>query len=810
MDISALLMLLKDNFFVNFLATAALNGGIAAWKNRMSKHDIFWQLINCMQEAHFDTCEKLGWEYNPDAFSAFFTELDTLSSASYSEEVLATTFVDAIGHPMDTAAIKCFILNFQIHLTLKKHEQLREFFKIHLQFEQYSISNIQKKYVDRFCLKRSLDGIHFFSLSELYMPNEYIVGNTSTIHSDLLELVNNLRHNKVTEFLKRKGIHGAEEIFALFVTGHQCTGKSALVSKLVFDYTENRSTGDNSLYVVSFEDKTFCNEDFNITNICEYLCIKKKNLQDATLLVDGLDESHMSSSMALSRTEELIYALREINCKLIVTSRPHFVFTSELRFSAEIILQPFSERQAIEWLNMSESLSTSSNLTALKHQIRGLTPEMKNIILIPYILQICVARSIDISGVTGVPKLYDIIWGGERAEFSDTPYNFSPRNRVQEWRRFQKEITQISIEHLNSLDNPIPIVEFSTEIFDPTEDKLINTEFFLFTKDNQNYSFVHDSIPQYFVARHIYETVTTVNVSNHFQNLLSEICNVLGRSSILSVGITGFIEYFVKRDSFKDFSLLIDFCKAFLSKGFDSQLTLQSDLESIQNHYYQIFISIVRLTFACVAPNIEKPKSFDFFALLNENERQHFIKYTTFGSEALDCLKICSFSNQKLDGIFLGGTNLRGKSIKHSSIRHAYFTNADIAGAYLLYCDFTLSIFDSAYCHNADFSESILFGCSFKCARLNGVNFSNANLSYADLRGAILTKCKFDGANLLGAKISVEQLRDIYSFDIAFIRENKIEVYLDDCPLPDELLLDEFRKQRPVAYALHFGFGDRN
>lgn len=803
MDLSNIFSILQSNYFASFFATTILNSTINAWKKRMSEHNILWQLLNCMQKAHQDTCKMLNWEYNPDAFSNFFIDVGKIASTIYSEEDLTAIFMDAVGHPMDNDAIKCWINNFQIHLTAKEHEQLRELLKLQLLFDQRSIPESQIKYVERFNHPQSLDGTHFFTLSELYIPNKYKMGND--IYNDLLELVNSFRENKIEEFLNAKGILKSEEIFALFVIGHQCTGKSALVSKIISDYTLNRVPGTNSLYVVSFSDRVFCNEEFNIYAICKYLCIKRKDLQNATLLVDGLDEANMSSSVALIRVEQLIYDLREINCKLVVTSRPNFVFTSEMRFAWEITLQPFSEEQAFKWLEISRSLYASSNSDVLKCQITTLSSEIKEIILIPYILQICVLYAIDIDGITGIPQLYDIIWGGRNAQFSLTPYNPVPRNRVREWERFQKEITEISIFYLNSLDRRISATEINNNISDSLEERKVITEFFLFTQDNKSYSFVHDSIPQYFVAQHLYNTITAINAPDDFKILISEINNVLIHNNFaLSAGITGFIEYFIKRDHFSNFGLLVDFCKAFLHKEFDDQFIFQSNLRGIQAYYYQRFISIVRLTFACITPNVKEFTHYDFFALLSEDEKQQFVNYTSFGNEALDCLRICSFSNKKLDRIFLNGTNLRYKSITNSSLRNANFRNANLAGAYLLDCDFSLSVFDYAYCHNTDFSNSILCSCSFENARLNGANFSNADLSHADLRRAILTKCKFDGASLFRTKISIEQLRDMHSFDIDFIRNNKIEVYSDDCPLPEELLWDEFRKQRPVAYALHF------
>lgn len=806
MDLSHIFSLLQSNYFANFFATTVLNSTISAWKKKVPNHNILWQLLNCMQKAHQDTCEMLKWEYNPDAFSNFFMDIGKISSTIYSEGDLTTIFMEAVGHPMDKDAIECWITNFQLHLAAKEHEQLRELLKLQLLFEKRSIPESQIKYVERFNHPQSLDGTHFFTLSELYIPNEYKMGNTNRTYDDVFELVRSFRDNKIEEYLNEKGILISEEIFALFVIGHQCTGKSSLVSKVISDYTLNGASQNNSLYIVSFSDKAFANEEFNINSVCKYLCIRRSDLQNSTLLVDGLDESSMSSSVALIRTEQLIYDLREINCKLLITSRPNFVFTSELRFAWEITLQPFTEKQAFEWLEISRSMLASSNSDILKKQIVTLSPEIKDIILIPYILRICVMYDIDINGITGIPQLYDIIWDGRDAQFALTPYNPVPRNRVQEWERFHEEITEISILYLNSLDNSIPITEICEKISNSEEERNVITEFFLFTKDNKNYSFAHDSIPQYFVAQYLYEAIISTKHPDDFEKLIRKINSVLIHSFVLSDGITSFIEYFIRRDHFSDFGLLVDFCKAFLRKQFDSQFVFPSSLEGIQAYYYRRFISIVRLTFACIAPNIPEFTYFDFFALLSEDERLNFIKYTEFGNESLDCLRICSFSNKKLDRIFLSGTNLRYKSITNSNMRNANFKNANLAGAYLLHCDFSLSIFDYAYCHNTDFSNSTLCGCSFENARLNGANFTNADLSYADLRGAILTKCKFDGANLFGTKISIEQLRNVYSFDIDFIRKNKIEVYLDDCPLPEELLWDEFKKQRPVAYALHFNF----
>lgn len=226
----------------------------------------------------------------------------------------------------------------------------------------------------------------------------------------------------------------------------------------------------------------------------------------------------------------------------------------------------------------------------------------------------------------------------------------------------------------------------------------------------------------------------------------------------------------------------------------------KADIIKIHKYYYLYFINIVRLAFAYISQHLDPFESFDLFDLLSKEEKEQFILYTELGQGSLDCIRNCSFLNKNLDSISLQGVNLTGKLMRRTSMQHANFKGSDLSGAYFIDSDYSLSCFDYAICKNIDFTDSILFGCSFKNARLNGANFTNANLDHADLRGAQLNKCNFSGASLKGTKILAEQLRSLFDFDIDYIRKKQIEIYLDECLVPDELLESEYQKQRPVSY----------
>lgn len=169
----------------------------------------------------------------------------------------------------------------------------------------------------------------------------------------------------------------------------------------------------------------------------------------------------------------------------------------------------------------------------------------------------------------------------------------------------------------------------------------------------------------------------------------------------------------------------------------------------------------------------------------------------------MKCLHVCDFSGKILDNINLSGADLKGNRIHNVRMRHALLKETELIGAYLLDSDFTLSNFYKASCQIANFSNSILVACSFEGATLNGADFSNTNLENADFRGATICKTKFAGAKMTGVKVSIEQLYDMFEFDINFIKKNKIQVYMDDKLISDEILEKELKCRYPVKAAFY-------
>lgn len=807
MDLENLKFLIENNFWIQQIfsnsTTILLDYTFKKLNNIFNKKDLSWQLLHCLQEAHYNTCNQLNWEYDPDTFILVSKIILTNNINICNEANLVNIFSTAIGQPMSIDDVKCWLNNFEIELSSNEHEHLREFIKLKFLVRENQISHIQKRYLEKFQqIVFSNDNATLF-LYQLYIPNNYSIYNGDILNDDLLELIDAFIYDDLNIWLNKKHIKSSDDISALFVFGYQCTGKSTLISKIIYDHYFNDEINSKQIYVVNFSDRSFKNNNLTPREICEYLSIKTCCLNNSILIIDGLDESEWSISVASDKLENLINDLKEFNCKLIVTSRPNYFYTSDLGNTFEIQLAPFSINQAIEWLKTYKEYDPSCNIENIARQIDSLTSDIKKVILIPYVLYTCIINDIQFEKITEIARLYDLTFNINEARLLTTPYNSKSRNVKTNLLQYEKIITEISEYVLCAADNLISETVIEKLLMENSlNSNKITSEFLLYRKDENNYAFMHNSIPCYFIAKKLYNIFTSDLFDKKYDNIIKLLYSFCEKDMSISSSIVDFIEYFARSSTYEKLDSLTEVLKLFLSDQIYAKLMFTADLVKIQRLYYLYFANVLKLIFAFISQHLKPFESYNFFGLLSKTEKEQFISYTKLGYGSLDCINICNFSNINLDDIRLQGINLRGKMMRYTSIRHADFKGSNLSGAYFINSDYSLCCFDDANCKNVDFTDSILFGCSFRNTRLNGANFTNANLECADLRGAQLNKCIFDGASVQGAKILVEQLRSIFDFDIDYIRKNQIQVYLDECLIPDELLEDEYKKQRPISYIL--------
>lgn len=614
MDFITLENLLQSNFFANFIttyiATTVMDSAIKKVEDRNQENGIEKQLCDCMQDALYDTCKERQWEYNSNAFWSVCSKAVKERVSFLSETTLIAAFVQAVGHPITREDIQCWEYYFQQHLASKKYEQLREFIKLQFLFEKKGMPLLQKKYIKKFYKIQKSYNDQCLTLADLYIPNRYHIGSSEYSYNDLLELIYNFKDGTVEDWLRAKGINQDEQIDILFILGHQCTGKSTLISKIISDYYMKNEVTSKQLHVVSFSEKSFRNKEVSVESICQYLAVGEEQLQNSLLLIDGLDESEtIVARNVINNLEELINELRELECRAIITSRPFFQMSNNLQFTLNISLDAFSIDQAKEWLEIYSAVCTYLDTSIIEKQIKDLSVEIRKVILIPYVFFVCVENSIAISQITELGRLYDLLFCGKKEKLFKTPYNPKARNLSQDWSQFEKIVTCKSIEYLNSADNTFSL----NDIDNINLMHKISSEFFVYLSEDNKYSFIHDSIAHYFVARDLFNLIILKNKENDMCRFVEHLNETLSFELVLSTDTAEFIRYFVRNNQITNYDFLIDFLKAFLNKQFQHLFVIEANLEKIERYYYNRFVSIVRLVLAFIMPNI---KRFSKFVLL--------------------------------------------------------------------------------------------------------------------------------------------------------------------------------------------------
>ena len=181
MNFEKLCFLIENNFWLKQIVsnsiTLLLDYSFKKLNERSEKGNLLWQLLHCLQEAHRRTCSQLNWEYTPDAYIEISKIILTKNINVCSEANLANIFSTAVGHPINSNDVECWLSNFTWELASNQHEQLRNFIELKLLFHKERLSHVQKCYLEKFQqISFSNDNDTWF-LYQLYIPNKYNIYN---------------------------------------------------------------------------------------------------------------------------------------------------------------------------------------------------------------------------------------------------------------------------------------------------------------------------------------------------------------------------------------------------------------------------------------------------------------------------------------------------------------------------------------------------------------------------------------------------------------------------------------------------------
>lgn len=599
------------------------------------------------------------------------------------------------------------------------------------------------------------------SLKNLYIYNSYTLKANSEVHDDLEELIESAINGKAYDFLlNRKNAQRGLRLHVLLITGAPGCGKTSLISKIAYKYVDKRKT-----YFVNMANMD--SQSLSVNTLAAKLKMHPHQLKNSVLILDSLDEAIKHSENSNDVLESLCEEFKENGIFAIITCRSNLINSGDLRHCFEISLEPFGDQKAFQWLENYQKVNPNFHLSKWKAAINMLDDNLKNVLLIPLILNICVAYDIDISTIKNIGQLYDILFDPVHGQIAVPAHREKTNLSDKDWKLLREKVSDIAIKMFR--EGSINADSITYDNF-PDLYKYFGLDFYVDTSSD-DIRFAHSSIWQYFVAEKIYRNLINLRSENDVQDFIDNMTLILTPIKTLDNMMLTFIGHFAKRDAWRPAP--VDIYKEILLHIPEYNIRVDGNslewISCIWREFFKIFSFIFKTYYRSVMDTL--------FIELSSDENQEILVQCSNLTKTSPImvltdykLKHCTFNR-----INFANTYLKACPLRNSVFKSANFSLSHMGGAYVDHCILDGSSFSRAYLDTTQFQYSSMIGCDFTRARLNGANFSFADISYSDLRNATINKIILNGTKVYNCKISLEHVDDI--FNLALIRCNNIHVY---------------------------------
>lgn len=557
---------------------------------------------------------------------------------------------------------------------------------------------------------------------------------------------------------------GFDELFSsypqedvIFIEGVAGTGKSSFLMKVATQYLNKETSIEKRMFFVRGKD--ISNSDGNpITDITNVLGLKDvSDLDGSIIFLDAYDEIAYAAANSNNKKEYLSRLLNKCESfNLVITLRANYI--SEYN-GLHIKLESFDVDQRIDFLNNYNSKSSekarlsNKEITALTLDDTEYDDNINELISIPMLLYLIVANHIDISLIEDQYDLYELIFSpdgkGIMVSRGDDKKRISKRNWTKTY-NLALEISKCMFFKNDPYITNSDIQKYieRMDIEETTKDILKNrfgVEIYLTGENNMTYTFLHDSIFEYFAAKGVLKDLGTI-ISQYIHGKI-EINKVIeGINNVFPANYyNSKVMYYIFYNANKG-NVIEDF-------------TEKENLDNIENLLNQLLASNLCTGEDESIPYIVRLKNMllwvfntfaSMFSVLNLEEDYHLIRVNYKLIRYLLKLK-------ELDDIlFISHLDLPKMSFYKCDLGEVFFIRNNLDGACFkeANCKHIVAIpqsFNNSNFIQADFWDADLDNVSFDKSDLRYADFRNASLKNVSFRGADLRRAYFDDADLSGA-----------------------------------------------------------
>lgn len=626
-----------------------------------------------------------------------------------------------------------------------------------------------KSFVDPLFLETQIGDGKTALLKDVYIPAEYKNGSRRESVESLL-----WQYFKA-DYLPVMNV-------GVMIMGQPGSGKSSFVSYMA---TRLRDTMPNRAYYIvrlrNLKIKQINAED-PIQGLLEYLRIEEDELEDAVLILDGLDEicALYQNTDFQTYLEKLLHNCSTINkLKLVITSRTGY-FTIDNRISNHlriIQIENWENKDLEKWSDLYAGIHPSLQKTIAKnteHLKEARYSDKKDIFAVPILFYMANARGELLSNHKSICSVYDAVL----TEVADKRhYDPTCHNSVHDY--ISPELArQICVEiafgmfrcgRLNyikgdpflepsevelALSEAMKTCKKDLSSLDVNSKKRIKDIYaltFYYNKSNSKKNaveFAHRTIAEYFTSEKIMQILCSA------QDDIDEdtLCKILAECFGYAPVTTDVFRFLREKIKTREKDYVIKKIKKALERHF-LNVSINGKLFSVPEKYYNDMHCLDRIPV--------------------------MLKSVLTLFEYLDCRPPRPNSQKKtmFNNLIASAARCEAINAQHSSLMPFALNGFDLSDGHFTGCDFTEAHFSGTNLMHSDFSDSSAVDGQFNQSIIDLVDFSGANLSGADFteiedaKGTEFTQATMQGSDLTGS----------HFVDASFDETEMQETILDGC-----------------------------
>ncbi len=654
-----------------------------------------------------------------------------------------------------------------------------------------------------FLEKNSMDN-KIATLKDVYVENRYRIldfpfHNKDKDYTDLINFIKNFICGNLLDknYCTRYSLD-SKHIKVLFIKGQPGSGKSSLFYYLAYlKSTDPTFFPDNKFYFVKLidvydEKNGILNIDNPIEDIEDYIgqeiCYSDKNI----IVLDGLDEICVAKNLNINEycTNLIrIATSRRKNLRIIITTRLNYVKISHENNKNAINIQllSLSVDELKQWsdkyfeihkdLNDYKKIS-EQNIDYLQCRYKK---DKMEIFTIPLLFYMIVKFRVDISKISSIGELYDVVFDElKERNYNESDNDFKQKHLINkkipldlarqiameislEMYRQNRLLLNINSEELKSAIEKSYLQNHTINESDKKDiEKLFPITFFYKTSDDV-VEFAHKSIMEFFVAEKLYQQIDKVESFSDY------IKQCILNPAIITNEVLDFLTYFINNRKESQSKLFV--FENILSE-FKNDVYMKTNYETNNINYtfeiskiiFKIYWYFIREIIKCEANSIS--------ALINEEK----IKLYIVGVLSIHDSGTIPFLDNSVNKYNFSDLELKGFKFEYCDLSHMNFTNATFTNCEFKFANLISTIFtDIIVKEQIEFNSCCIQNVHFLETKKTKNKVNKQDVSF------IFSKCDFNNTsfeNINMCKINFHSITSMNNVKLVNVKVNYTQFLL--------------------------------